>query len=302
MRKDRLGFVGLGAMGAPIARRLAAAGFPVALFDRDPARLATLEGTANLSRAADLAELERDADILLTCLPSEKAVCEVAAALRRPVLFLLDLSTVRPTTARTLHAELAGRGIRYVECPSIGGPAEAEAGTLLLLLSGDPTDIERIRPLLPTIGNRARIVGGPGAASRVAIVASALGLVQLAAIAEALALLAADGGDLDGFVEALAEAGETVAKPCLATAARRMGERRAAVTRTLRIAAKDAALAEGLAEEVGLDLPLFRRTAELFRAALGEGLGEDDLTSIARVVERETGLRIVRDATAGRTA
>jgi 2-hydroxy-3-oxopropionate reductase len=294
MTAERLGFVGLGAMGAPIARRLALAGFPVTVLDRDPARMGALEGTPRLSLAADLEELEREADILLTCLPSEKAVLEVAAALRRPGLLVVDLSTIRPTTARRLHAELAGRLVRHVECPMIKGPAEAEAGTLFLLVSGEPADIERIRPLLPVIGSEHRIVGGPGAASRIKTVQNGLGLVQLAAIAEALTLVAADGGDLDRFIEVVAAAGGMAASPLFRAKAPRMREPAPEAAGALRIGAKDSALADGLAEELGLDLPLFRRTAELFRAALAQGLGEADIAAVARALERETGISIAR--------
>jgi len=298
MTAERLGFVGLGAMGAPIARRLALAGFPVTVLDRDEGRMRALEGTPHLSLAADLEELEREADILLTCLPSEKAVLEVAGALRRAGLLLLDLSTIRPTTARRLHAELAARGIRHVECPMIEGRAEAEAGTLFLLVSGEPADIERIRPLLPVIGSEHRIVGGPGAASRITCVQNGLGLVQLAAIAEALTLVAADRAELDRFIEVVGAAGGMAASPLFRAAAPRMREPAPEPAERLRIGAKDSLLAEGLAEELGLDLPLFRRTAELFRAALALGLGEADIVAVARALERETGLRLAREGEA----
>lgn len=299
MRRERLGFVGLGAMGAPVARRLAGAGWPVAVLDRDPARAAALSGLERISQAADLGELEREADILLTCLPSEKAVEEVAGALGRPGLLLLDLSTIRPSTARRLHGKLAARGIHHVECPMLKGPREAAEGTLFLVVSGEPGDIERIRPLLPVIGSEWRIVGGPGAASRIKTVQNGLGLVQLAAIAEALALIAADGGELDTFIEVVGAGGGMAATPLFRAKAPLMREPTPAAAGALRIGAKDSALALGLAEETGLDLPLFRRAAELFRAALGEGLGEADIAAIARVVERETGIRIARSGAGG---
>jgi 3-hydroxyisobutyrate dehydrogenase-like beta-hydroxyacid dehydrogenase len=299
MGGERLGFVGLGAMGAPVARRLAAAGWPVAVLDRDPARAAALAGLPRISLAAELAELEREADILLTCLPSEKAVEEVAGALARPGLLLLDLSTIRPTTARRLHGELALRGVHHVECPMLKGPREAAEGTLFLIVSGEPTDIERIRPLLPAIGSEHRIVGGPGAASRIKTVQNGLGLVQLAAIAEALALVAADGGELDTFIEVVGAGGGMAATPLFRAKAPLMRERAPVAAGALRIGAKDSALAAGLAHELGLDLPLFDRAAELFRAALGEGLGEADIAAIARVVERETGIRVARSEAGG---
>lgn len=295
MGRERLGFVGLGAMGAPVARRLAAAGWPVAVLDRDPTRVAALCGLAPIAPATDLRELEREADILLTCLPSEKAVEEVAGALGRPGLLLLDLSTIRPSTARRLHGGLARRGIHHVECPMLQGPREAAEGTLFLVVSGEPADVERIRPLLPVIGSDWRIVGGPGAASRIKTVQSGLGLVQLAAIAEALVLVAADGGELDTFIEVVGAGGGMAATPLFRAEAPLMRERTSAAAVSLRIGAKDSALAAALAEELGLDLPLFRHVAELFRAALGAGLAEADVAAIARVVERGTGIRLLRE-------
>ncbi|MCX8100865.1 MAG: NAD(P)-dependent oxidoreductase [Geminicoccaceae bacterium] len=296
MERETIGFLGLGAAGAPIARRLAAAGWPLVLLERDRAAAEALAGAGSIAIARDLAELERRVGIVLTCLPSEKAVEKVAGALARPGLLLFDLSTVRPATARRLHASLSGRGIRHVECPILPRLHEGPPSDLFLLVSGEPADIERVRPLLPVIGQEHRLVGGPGAASRIVCVHNALALVELAAIAEAMALLAADGGDLDAFLAVVAAGGGWAASPLFRAEAPRMREARPAPGTTLRIAAKDAALAASMAEEAGLDLPLFRRTAELLRAALAEGLGELDMAAVARAIERETGIAIARAA------
>lgn len=294
MERETLGFLGLGATGAPIARRLAAAGWPLVLLERDRAAAEALAGTGPVAIARDLPELERRAGILLTCLPSEKAVEEVAHGLHRPGLLLLDLSTIRPATARRLHAGLAARGVRHVECPILASVNDATARSHFLVVSGEPADVDRIRPLLPVIGHDHRLVGGPGAASRMVCVHNALGLVQLAAIAEAMALFAAEGGELDGFVEVVLAGAGTAASPLFRAEAPRMRDAAPAPGTTLRIAAKDAALAASMAEEAGLDLPLLRRTAELFRAALAEGLGELDMAALARAIERETGVEIAR--------
>jgi 3-hydroxyisobutyrate dehydrogenase-like beta-hydroxyacid dehydrogenase len=115
------------------------------------------------------------------------------------------------------------------------------------------------------------------------------------AIAEALALVATAGGDLDRFIDVVGSGGGMAATPLFRAKAPVMRERAAASIGRLRIGAKDSRLAAELARAHGLELPLFRRSAEVYAAAMASGLSEADVAAIARIVERETGAAIARD-------
>jgi 3-hydroxyisobutyrate dehydrogenase-like beta-hydroxyacid dehydrogenase len=291
---EAVGYVGLGVMGLPYAAHLQRAGHRVTVFDRDPAAMERARARG-LETATGIAAVVAHADILFTCLPSPAAVRDVYGAVDKPGLVACDNSTIDPGLARSLHGELKGRGVGYVECPMLGGVGEAEAGRLLLIVSGEPGDVDRVLPLALVAARDHRVVGGPGTASLFKSVQNGLGLVQMTAIAEALALVATAGGDLDAFIEVVGEGGGMAATPLFRAKAPAMRDPAAPAVGKLYIGAKDAALAAGLAEARGLDLPLFRRSESVYRAAIAAGLAERDVSAIARVIEAETGARIARD-------
>lgn len=280
-RGGRVGVIGLGAMGAPIARRLAAAGHPLLVHDVSPAATASVPGAAV---AATTAEVVAGVDLLLTCLPSPEAVEAVYAGVARPGLVAGDLSTIDPELARRLHARLAGSGVAFAECPMLGGVTQAEAGELLLVLSGPEEACRRLEPLFGAIARAWRRVGGPGTASLFKTVQNGLGLAQLVAIAEALTLVERAGADPAAFVEVVDAGRGMAAGPLFAARAPMMLDPDAAPNGALRIAAKDAALAAATARRLGLGRSVLASTEALFAAAVAAGLGERDISAVIRVV------------------
>jgi 2-hydroxy-3-oxopropionate reductase len=291
---EAVGYVGLGVMGLPYAAHLARAGHRVAVFDRDPGAMDRARALG-LAAAESVAAVVDAADILFTCLPSPTAVREVYVDVAKPGLVACDNSTIDPHLARSLQAGLKTRGVGYIECPMLGGIGEAEAGKLFLIVSGEAADVERVLPLALVAARDHRVVGGPGTASLFKSVQNGLGLVQMTAIAEALALVASAGGDLDAFIDVVREGGGMAATPLFRAKAPAMRDPDAPAVGKLYIGAKDATLAAGLAEAEGLDLPLFRRSEAVYRTAIAAGLAERDVSAIARVVEAEAGVRIARD-------
>jgi 2-hydroxy-3-oxopropionate reductase len=291
---EAVGYVGLGVMGLPYAAHLARAGHRVVVFDRDPGAMDRAR-VLGLASAETVAAVIDAADILFTCLPSPAAVREVYADVAKPGLVACDNSTIDPSLARSLQAGLKARGVGYVECPMLGGIGEAEAGKLFLIVSGEAADVARVLPLALVAARDHRVVGGPGTASLFKSVQNGLGLVQMTAIAEALALVASAGGDLDAFIDVVGDGGGMAATPLFRAKAPAMRDPDAPAVGKLYIGAKDATLAAGLAEAKGLDLPLFRRSDAVYRDAIAAGLAERDVSAIARVVEAEAGVRIARD-------
>lgn len=280
-RGGRVGVIGLGAMGAPIARRLAAAGHPLLVHDVSPAATASVPGAAV---AATAAEVVAGVDLLLTCLPSPEAVEAVYAEVAKPGLLAADLSTVDPDLARRLHAQLAERGVAFAECPMLGGVDQARDGELFLVLSGPEEACRRLEPLFGAIARAWRRVGGPGTASLFKTVQNGLGLAQLVAIAEALTLVERAGADPAAFVEVVDAGRGMAAGPLFAARAPMMLDPDAAPNGALRIAAKDAALAAATARRLGLGRSVLASTEALFAATVAAGLGERDISAVIRVV------------------
>ncbi len=288
---ETIGYIGLGVMGLPFARHLKAAGHRVIVYDRDEAVRERAAG-AGLEVASGIAAIVRDAAIVFTCLPNPDAVRAVYAEIGRPGQLAVDNSTVGPDLARELHAELGAKGTAYVECPMLGGMGEAEAGKLFLIVSGDAADVERALPLVLVAARDHRVVGGPGAASLFKTVQNGLGLVQMTAIAEALAMVAAGGGDLDRFIDVVGAGGGMAATPLFRAKAPLMRDAQAKAVGQFYIGAKDAALAAALAESRRLDLPLFAASDDAWREGMGAGLANADVSAVARVIEARTRTKI----------
>jgi L-threonate 2-dehydrogenase len=285
-----IGVIGLGAMGLPIACRLARAGFRLVVFDTDSHAVQIVLAEGGVQAGASPGAVAEASEILLTCLPNPQVVELVYREIVRPGLLACDCSTVGPALAIRLHEELAARDVRYLECPMLGAPAQAASGELFLILSGDEAAARELAPVFAVISRGQRFVGGPGQASRMKVVQNGLGLVQAVAIGEALSLLAKAGTDLETFCEVVAEGRGMADSPLFRAKARAMLEAEPPVMGTLRIGAKDVGLACTLAAEEGVPAPLLQEAAQVLQDAMRMGLGEADLAALARAVERRAGV------------
>lgn len=290
-----IGFIGLGAMGLPIACRLARAGFRLAAFDTDPQAVEAARAEGRVQAAGSPRAVVEASDVLITCLPNPQVVEAVYGEVARPGLLACDCSTIGPSLAIRLHEELAVRGVRYLECPMLGAPAQAAAGELFLILSGDEAAASELAPIFDAISRGRCFVGGPGQASRIKVVQNGLGLIQAVAIGEALSILAKAGADLQTFCEVVAEGGGMAASPLFRAKAGAMLEAEPQVLAKLRIGAKDIALALALAAEEDVPAPLLQETAEVLQDAMRMGLGESDLAALARAIERRAGVSFTGD-------
>jgi 3-hydroxyisobutyrate dehydrogenase-like beta-hydroxyacid dehydrogenase len=289
----RIAYIGLGAMGLPVATHLAAAGHQLLVFDQSAAALDNAR-TEGLKAASSLAGCVESAQFVFTCLPSEQAVRDVYAHIDKPDLICCDNSTIGPALARTLHARLAQQQIAYVECPMLGGVGEARAGTLFLIVSGNDDDIDKVLPLAVNAARDHRRVGGPGNASLFKTVQNGLGHIQAAGIAEALTLVARAGGDVERFIDVVSAGGGMASTPLFRARAPMMRDLPEDAPGKLYIAAKDAILAKTLADQLQLDLPLLKGAAAVYEKALAMGLAEEDMAAIIRVLEDVTSQRVAK--------
>jgi len=257
---NKIAFLGLGAMGAPMAQRLLAAGYPLTVWNRSASRAKELEA-AGASVAATPAEAVRDADIVVTMLADPAAVLEVVSAMApalRPGTTLIEASTIGPRAVEEV-AGLLPEGVALVDSPVMGSVDRAASGELALLVGGD---ISEVKPVLEVFGTITPCgATGSGAALKVVMISAVVAGVTV--VGEAMAL-----ADRLGLPEDLVT-GAMANGPLAGVAGRAFAK---GADYAIRLAAKDVALAIGEA-----DLPVARAVHEQLIAspeAASEDLGQ----------------------------
>jgi 3-hydroxyisobutyrate dehydrogenase len=162
----RVGFVGIGSMGWPMAANLLRAGFELTVADAVPGRAAAFAAEAGGRAADSAAGAAGDADALVTMLPTSDSVAQVigqVAAVLRPGSLVVEMSSGAPAVTQALAARLAGRDVGLIDCPVSGGVARAGTGELAIMAGGDAGRLDRARPLLAALGSSVHHCGGVGA-------------------------------------------------------------------------------------------------------------------------------------------
>ncbi len=304
MAQQRIGLIGLGAMGRGMGGNLLKHGFPLTVHDANPDAAESLSGASVALTPRAVAERS---DIVITVLPDGPDV-EVAAlgpdgvaAGARPGTILVDCSTIAPTVSRTIGDALAARGVRMVDAAMGRSSPEAEAGTLLFMVGATPEDFATVEPVLRALGSDIFHVGPPGDGITLKLIHNLLSLTMLAASAEALILAGKAGLDLRRTLAVL-QASTTG-----------HGHLRGAIpeqmltgdyTPGFRVALgqKDMRLGRDLAARLGVPLQTLAIAGEAYTAAVARGRGDWASGAIATVLEEIVGLRLADLAAAQATA
>jgi len=200
MAIERVGFVGLGIMGGPMAANLLKAGFRVTVWNRSPRRMEPLL-ELGASGAASPAEVAAASEVTVSCVTNSPDVEAVAlgpggiAEGAGPGSAYIDCSTISPGVAREVAAELAKRGIDMLDAPVSGGDVGAKAGTLAIMVGGEPAAFERCLPVLQGMGKTIVHVGPAGSGQVVKLCNQVAGGLNLLALAEAVSLARKAGVD-----------------------------------------------------------------------------------------------------------
>lgn len=291
-------FLGLGAIGRPMAARLAAApDISLAVWNRTAERARTFAAATGARHAATPADAARGVDVAITCFPVSADVDAVLdgaegllAGLPRGAL-LVDCTSGDPATSRRIAARLAERGIGFLDAPVSGGTIGAEQGTLTVMVGGDAALLERARPVLETFGAKIVHCGAVGAGDALKSVNNALLAIHVWSTAEGLAALMKAGVSADVALDVInASSGRSNASMNLFP--ERVLTR--AFPRTFRLAllSKDVGIAAAVAREQHVPAPLLQLAADLFRVA-HNALGEEaDHVEAAKLVELWAGVEI----------
>ena len=281
----KVGFIGLGAMGRPMALHLHKAGHELLVWARRPESAAGLPATV----CAAPTELGRRSEVVFTIITSSADVAAVALgpdgliAGMTPDSVLVDCSTIAPDAARRIAARLAERGIHMLDAPVSGGAQGASDATLAIMAGGEAAVIERVRPLLACLGQRIVHIG-PNGAGQVAKACNQMIMVAaIEAAAEAMRLAAASGVDCAKVKQALA--GGSAASRVLDVMGERMVRRDFAAGIEARLHHKDFGLVRAAARQCGMPVPLAAVVDQQLNVLMAQGWGADDTASLLRVLE-----------------
>ncbi|MCL2346071.1 MAG: NAD(P)-dependent oxidoreductase [Desulfobulbus sp.] len=280
-----IGFIGLGAMGRPMARHLQAAGHALHVWARRPASVEDLPAVV----WATPAEVGAACEVVFTMVTSSADVEAVALGEHGLIegmaagSLLIDCSTIAPEAARRIAGRLGERGIDMLDAPVSGGPQGAIDATLAIMVGGAAAALERARPLLEKLGQRIVHVG-PNGAGQVAKACNQIIMVAaIEAAAEALHLSSAAG--VDGGKVRQALAGGSAASRVLEVMGKRMVERDFAAGIEARLHHKDLGLVLAAARQSGVPMPLTASVAQQLNALMALGLGKNDTAALWCVLE-----------------
>ena len=290
---ETLGFIGLGAMGGPMVRRLLEHGYGVVTFDLDQAALkrATDRGAQAAGSAADVAS---QVEIILVSLPTPDVVRRVAEGVAEggKAKVFIDLSTTGPRVAAEVAAFLRGKGITPMDAPVSGGIGGAEKGTLAVMVSGDRATWERVRPILEIIGKNAFFIGEEaGQGQTMKLINNMLSATAMAVSCEAFAMGAKAGLNPDIMVDVI-NAGSG------ANTAVRDKFPKAVLTRTFdfgfrtELMYKDVKLCLEEAETLGVPMWVAQAAKQWWSYAFARGGKTEDFTNLMRYVEEQAGVTV----------
>jgi 2-hydroxy-3-oxopropionate reductase len=292
---ERVGFIGLGLMGRPMALNLLKAGFELTVHSRSPGPVEEL-AAAGAAVTRSPREVAEASTAIITCLPDspdvEAAVFGPAGVAEgaAPGSLFIDHSTIRPEAARRIAAGLAQRAVGALDAPVSGGDVGARAGTLAIMVGGEPGDFERARPIFEAVGKTVTYVGRAGAGQVAKACNQIMVAAQMVAMAELLLFAqkagVAPGKVIDAIKGGAAQCWTLDVKPPRLFA----GERRPGFK--ARMMHKDLAIVADTAQAYGMPLPMTSINLQLFEEMLRMGLGELDNSAVIGVLEAKSGERL----------
>jgi len=285
----KIGFIGLGIMGRPMALNLLKGGHQVSVWARRAESMQPLLD-AGASGATSSADVARDQELVISMVADAPDVAEVmrgVASAGTAGLVAVDMSTIAPAAARAIHADLAAAGVDFIDAPVSGGEVGAIAGTLSIMAGGSEAAFARAEPAFACMGKNIVHVGGPGAGQVTKAANQIVTGMGVLAVAEAMAFASKNGVDRAKVREALL--GGFAYSKILENHGQRMLDRNFKPGFKSWMHEKDLNIVMQTAHELGLCLPGSAATAQMFNAMVGSGLGEEDSIAVLKLLENLSG-------------
>lgn len=287
-----IGFVGVGRMGANMARRLKDRGFHVtAVFDQSRAHATALASELGAAASQDLSEVTSSADVITTVVSDDAAMYKIFGNEGDSLLvnargkLFINCATVSPEVHVEVEKRARATGAQSLEACMASSITQAREGSLYLMCAGEKSAFEKAGPVLKELGSSIRFIGKAGEAGKVKALVNMVMNINTAGLAEGLGLGAVLGLDLTMLREVFSQTG--AASRVLQTDGEDMQNREHSCFFSAAHAAKDSGIALQLARQLGLELPLARATKEQYDRMIAEGLGELDKSGIAELTFKD---------------
>lgn len=292
----RLGFLGLGIMGAPMARNLIAAGHDVALWSNNASKAVRMAESAGGTACATPEDVARHSECIFLCVGDTRMSRSVIMGPNglsngaAQGLVIADCSTVLPSESRAMSSELSAKGIHFLDAPCTGSKGGAEGGTLTFMVGGDREVFERTQPYFEPMGKSLYYCGGPGLGLQAKLSQNLILGNLLNAFNEGLVLSTKGGVDPELMLDIL---NNSAARSGLVSIKAPAVFRRDFSTNfSVKWLEKDMALMLESAAELGVPAPLTALSRQMYRAAISKGFGEEDICGSIRVLEDLAGCEV----------
>ena len=297
----KIGFIGLGIMGAPMALNLLNAGHP--LFVNTRGKLPDSVKASAAVACANAAEVARQADVIFTMVPDTPDVEAVlfgengiAAGLQagggEGRKIVVDMSSISPIATKAFALKINALGADYVDAPVSGGEVGAKAASLTIMCGGDEAVFEKVRPLLEKMGKNITLVGGVGDGQTTKVANQIIVALNIAAVGEALLFASKAGADPAKVRQALM--GGFAASRILEVHGERMIKRTFNPGFRIRLHQKDLGLAMQGARELGVALPQTASAAQLMQVCAANGMGDLDHSALVKALELMAGHEVAK--------
>lgn len=291
----KIGFIGLGTMGAPMALNLLKAGYPVTVFNRTASKAAPLaeQGAAVASSPKEAAA---GADVVITMVSNDESIVEVYEGTEgllagiRPGTTVIDCSTISPALVKRLASQIAELGGTFLDAPVTGSSPAAIDGTLVFMVGGLGETLAQVMDLFDTMGKKVLHMGDNGSGAVAKLAHNTIVGINNLALAEGFAIASKSGLPADRFLELvqLGSAGSKAAE----LKGRKIIEHDFTNQFSLALMLKDLKLASALTDGSSIPAPMLSLAKSLFQAGQTQGFGDEDLSSIVKVYEAWIGKQI----------
>lgn len=293
----RLGFIGVGIMGKPMAKNLIDAGYKVIAYDINKEALDEIV-SYGAQKGASPRNVAEKSDIIITMLPNspdvKKAVLGENGIIEgvREGQILIDMSSIAPLVSRDVASELKEKGVEMLDAPVSGGQEKAQAGTLAIMVGGKKEVFKECKPILDVMGGSVTLVGDIGAGQTTKLANQVVVAINIAAVAEALIMGKKAGVDPENIFNAIR--GGLAGSQCLEDKAPRMFEGRYDPGFRIRLHVKDLANVLETSRELHTAMPLTSQVMEMMQVLMAEGHDDVDHGGLALYYEKLNGLSLKR--------
>lgn len=291
----KIGFIGLGTMGLPMATNLLKNGYELTVYNRTGAKMKELE-EKGAKGAQSPKEVAEKSDVVFTILTADAAVEEVILGEEgiingvRPGLIVVDSSTISPATSKRVAAALSQKGAEMLDAPVAGSEPHAIEGTLTFMVGGKKEIFEKCNDLFLAMGKNAYYMGENGKGSYMKLANNMMSAINLLSFAEAVTMAAKAGIDPEIFVKVVSGGGARNA--AVDGKAAKVFSRDFHPQFMTKLMHKDLGLASDVAKELEVSTPILAIAKELLQIAKAKGFGEEDMSAVIKCYEEWAGVTV----------